>query len=358
MIRRRLESGKQIGFAFYGDIKMIQNNSLESYKEYSSNYLNSLARTSIMARISVKALGDFPKNLPKELKESLNEDFKFLKERKKFRQQGFLTVDDYSHFTKDYDSLTRFSILLLLTNQYSLDTLLLMNKSKDKDEIFSELIIRDAFRSEFLENNNVPDRNLTVKDFNAKYGVPNVLTINFSKDNILDYYSDTINYNHQVLAQVLVTCLAQFESFLTRSIKLLIQTTKMFRVITKKQGNSYKKYIVSKSTQSNSQVRILIPNLKRTCLSALYKFVSSKQISLLNNTTPEHRRFFVSMWAIRNLIIHNGGYITREFAKKHNLDSKKIGQLINLDSEQAVKLFSLVWRFSLRVYTNSIKRLE
>lgn len=331
---------------------MIQTNSLEDYKEYSSNYLNSLARTAIMTRISMKALGDFPKNLPKELKDNLNEDFKFLKERKKFRDQGFLAVEDFSQFTNDYNPLTRFSTLLLLTNQYTLDALLLIFKSKTPDKIFQEMRIQDAFRLEFLEKNNVPDRHLTVKDFDAQYGVPNVLTINFSEDNILDYYSDTINYNHQVLAQVIVTCLAQFESFLARSIKIFIENTMKFGVTIKK------KYIISKSLQDNSQVRILIPNLKLTCLSALYKFVSSKRIDLLYNTTPEHRRFFFSMWAIRNLVVHNGGYITSDFSEKNNLESNTVGQLINLNSEQVVKLLSLVWRFSLRIYSTLIKGLD
>lgn len=164
------------------------------YKEKTANYFNALARTAILARISNAAFEDFPNNLPKKLKDALNADFKFLSERKRFRKDGFLTVDDYEHFTKDYDAFTRFSLLLVMSNLFNLDMIFKLNEAKGSMKVIENLLVHEVYRKSYLELHNVPDTHLTVKAFNEKYGALNVLDINFSTpQNAADYYTDVID---------------------------------------------------------------------------------------------------------------------------------------------------------------------
>jgi len=326
---------------------------VNDYKQYTSNYINSLAKTAMMIVISRSALKDFPRNLPSESKSNFNDDLQFILERRRFTKQGFLTVEDYDTYTKDYDSFTKFSILLMLSNQYSVDALLKLRNTKNADTELAKMLVRDAFRQDFLKQNNVPDLDFTINDFNAKYGLPNVLTLNFVRENIKDFFTDSINYNHQLLSQVTIACLAQFESFLAKSIELFLATTTAFQIVTEKNEKGKRiKYLDSSTIQNNDKTKIQTPNLKWIKILKLYEFVSDKRINLLYNIKEEQSGFFKRFWVIRNLLVHNGGIIDRKFAKIFDLPQEKIGTALELDFDQVGRLFITIWRFSLRIYAS------
>ncbi|MBN1328503.1 MAG: hypothetical protein JXA54_03420 [Candidatus Heimdallarchaeota archaeon] len=324
---------------------------INNYKQYASNYFHALANKAIMIFISRSALKDFPRNLSKESKEHLNADIQFMLDRRKLKDQGFLTVEDYDQFTKDYDPITKFSILSFVANHYTIDALIKLRKAKNADAEISEMLVRDAFRKDFLDQNNVPDRDIKIKDFNAKFGLPNVLTINFARENIVDLYTDTINYNQQLLSQIVITCLAQFEYFLARSIKLFIATTRSFQTVTEKNEKGKRVTFLLPTVKDNTgPLKIPLPNLKWLKFLSLYEFVSHKKIDLLYNVTEKHNEFFKRFWIVRNLLVHNGGIIDERFAKSFDLPLKKIGSSFELDFDQVGILFFTIWRFSLRIY--------
>jgi len=324
-----------------------------NYKQYASNYFHALAKTAIMIFVSRSALKNFPRNLPKESKEHLNADIQFMLDRRKLKDQGFLTVEDYDTFTKEYDPITKFSIVSLLANHYTIDALMKLGEVGNADTKLVEMLIRDAFRQDFLEEHNVPDRNLTIKDFNAKHGLPNVLTINFTQENIKDFYTDTINYNQQLLSQVVITSLAQFESFLAASIKLFLATTSALQIITEKNVKGRRiNYLVPTIKENTVTTKIPIPSLRWLKFLKLYEFVSHKKINLLYDTTEKHYELFKRFWTIRNLLVHNGGIIDENFVKKFNLLPEKVGASFELDFDEIGQLFFTIWRFSLRIYAS------
>jgi len=331
--------------------------SVDNYKEYTSNYFSSFSRIAIMSRISAKSLQNFPSNLPKELKEKINADFKFILDRRKLQKKGFLTKEDFNEFTKDYDPFTKFSFFLVLLEYYSLDAIFKLREANFDENTLLDLPVKQAFRLSFLEKHNIQDRDLTLKDFSAKYGKPNVLTIDFNhpKD-AQDNYVDVINFNQQLLSQLLVLLLAQFESFLAQTIQIFTKNTNEFSIV--KSKDKGKRYLIPVEDSAKNSSKIIIPNLKHLSLNSLFKFVTSDQVNLMSKAKKERKDFLLEAWRIRNLVVHNGGYITSHFLKQYPNNSQKVGQLLKINSDFISKLFSTIWYSSLLIYHNLSNKIE
>lgn len=324
------------------------------YKEKTANYFNALARTAILARISNAAFEDFPNNLPKKLKDALNADFKFLSERKRFRKDGFLTVDDYEHFTKDYDAFTRFSLLLVMSNLFNLDMIFKLNEAKGSMKVIENLLVHEVYRKSYLELHNVPDTHLTVKAFNEKYGALNVLDINFSTpQNAADYYTDVIDYSFQLFSQIITTILAQFESFLANSIQLFLKGIPKDKIVKIKQKGKTRRCVIV--TTNGSEEKVVIPNLKFLNFANLTKFIMDPNIKLLEDISDEKKKLLTKYRRIRNLIVHNGGYINDKFIQQYPEYSSQKNKLIKLDNDEIAKLFWFIWRSSLKIYNYFVK---
>jgi len=197
-------------------------------------------------------------------------------------------------------------------------------------QILDNLPVRDVYRNSFLELHNVPDTHLTVKSFKMKHGALNVLDINFSTSkNATDYYTEVIDYNHQLYSQILTNMLAQFESFLTNSIRMYL-------------------------TKNPDCKKVKIPNLEFTKLHDLSKFVMNPLINLLPSVSQEKKDFLNLYRRIRNLVVHNGGYVNGKFIRQYPEYSQQKDKLIQLNKDDIGKLFGFITSSSLKIYNNFV----
>lgn len=300
---------------------------LSKYRNFSSNYFQALARSAVSARILNETFKDYPKNIPKELHEKLLADTRYQKEKRKARRERRLESFLEENPPPKFDALTKFTMLLFYSNAVKFDVIMKSMNEEDFQEVYMKMKVKDFYHTNYLKRCNITDYNQTVEECMKKHNTKNPVGLTeFSDDEYEDYLQSSFDCRNQLHHQTLSMLFAYFESFLKNSIEVLRK---------------------KKSLQARIS-GVPIPQLYPTCFSKLFEFITKTNLS--SNLKKETKVDLWQAWKLRNLIVHNGGFLNKEFISKNKDWKQSPGEYIKLRSEYLAEIFAIIWRYSLRLF--------
>jgi len=277
----------------------------ETYQRKYVSVLKSLLSTKLLGIFSKEVFEDFPRNLPRELK---NDIISFL--------------GDYFDESKtiDYEEEEYRNPLIhyWFLHKYKYDFIQLMALGKDEDFMNENPNVMDVFSDDFIEQEE-SIRKLSINEYEdlltSESNDPRVKQLS---KNLSSRFFGKIKFIQWLNYQEIIISMSVLESFLR-----------------------YSYFYHQLLTNKNQNISLETANKGKT-ITFLINYFLKKDLGIVQRFGPSKKSAILLAKDLRNLIVHHDGIITKNFIKKYPQKDYKIDEMIALDASYFKEHYKII----------------